>query len=83
MVYQASISNGKVPESPMKVRIKDDKFSSLHWQFLIQSIEKVPGFWKIHAYKIGGQVFNLDEIEHGVLRANRGKNWHFIKFIEK
>jgi len=50
MVYQASISNGKVPESPMKV----------------------PGFWKIHAYKIGGQVFNLDEIEHGVLRSNRG-----------
>ena len=62
--------------------IKDDKFSSLYWQFCIQSIEKVPGFWKIHAYKIGGQVFNLDEIEHGVLRSNRGKNWYFIKFFE-
>merc|ERR1719216_817822 len=33
---------------------------------------KVPGFWKIHAYNIGGLVYALDQMEHGVLRANRG-----------
>merc|ERR1719474_1807566 len=33
---------------------------------------KVPGFWKIHCYNIGGLVYSLDEIEHGVLRANKG-----------
>jgi len=33
---------------------------------------KVPGFWKIHAYNIGGLVYTLDQMEHGVLRANRG-----------
>lgn len=37
-----------------------------------ESPMKVPGFWKIHAYNIGGCVYNLDEIEHGVLRANKG-----------
>ena len=30
------------------------------------------GFWRIHAYNIGGLVYNLDEIEHGVLRRNKG-----------
>ena len=25
-----------------------------------------------HAYKVGGLVFTLDEMEHGVLRCNRG-----------
>jgi len=33
---------------------------------------KVPGFWKIHAYNIGGLVYTLDQMEHGVLRANKG-----------
>lgn len=33
---------------------------------------KVPGFWKIHCYNIGGLVYTLDEIEHGVLRNNKG-----------
>ena len=30
------------------------------------------GFWRIHAYNIGGLIYNLDEIEHGVLRRNKG-----------
>ena len=30
------------------------------------------GFWRIHAYNIGGLVYSLDEIEHGVLRMNKG-----------
>jgi len=33
---------------------------------------KVAGFWKIHAYNIGGFPYTLDQMEHGVLRANRG-----------
>jgi len=39
---------------------------------LPESPVKVPGFWKIHCYNIGGSVYTLDEIEHGVLRANKG-----------
>merc|ERR1712004_633993 len=33
---------------------------------------KVPGFWSITCYNIGGLVYSLDDIEHGVLRANKG-----------
>eukprot|EP00091_Calanus_sinicus_P010377 TRINITY_DN24186_c0_g1_i1.p1 TRINITY_DN24186_c0_g1~~TRINITY_DN24186_c0_g1_i1.p1 ORF type:complete len:278 (+),score=39.79 TRINITY_DN24186_c0_g1_i1:264-1097(+) len=39
---------------------------------LPESPVKVPGFWKIHCYNIGGSVYTLDEIEHGVLRTNNG-----------
>lgn len=39
---------------------------------LPESPVKVPGFWKIHCYNIGGSVYTLDEIEHGILRANNG-----------
>jgi len=39
---------------------------------LPDSPKDVPGFWKIHCYNIGGLVYTLDEIEHGVLRANKG-----------
>ena len=47
--------------------------SSIVFTLNIFFLLKVPGFWKIHAYNIGGCVYNLDEIEHGVLRANKGK----------
>ena len=33
---------------------------------------QVPGFWKLHCYNIGGLVYTLDQIEHGVLRTNKG-----------
>jgi len=36
------------------------------------SPKDVPGFWEIHCYDIGGLVYNLDEMEHGVLRSNKG-----------
>lgn len=39
---------------------------------LPQAPKDVAGFWSIHCYNIGGLVYSLDEIEHGVLRANRG-----------
>jgi len=39
---------------------------------LPESPVKVPGFWKIHCYNIGGSIYTLDEIEHGVLRTNNG-----------
>ena len=28
--------------------------------------------WNKYAYNVGGLLFTLDEIEHGVLRCNRG-----------
>lgn len=31
----------------------------------------VPNFWGTHAYNIGGFIFTLDDIEHGILRGNR------------
>merc|ERR1712004_729617 len=34
--------------------------------------KEVPGFWSITCYNIGGLVYSLDDIEHGVLRANKG-----------
>jgi len=34
--------------------------------------KNVADFWSIHCYKIGGYVYNLDDMEHGVLRANKG-----------
>merc|ERR1712047_70812 len=34
--------------------------------------KEVPGFWSITCYNIGGLVYCLDDIEHGVLRANKG-----------
>jgi len=36
------------------------------------SPKDVPGFWKIHCYNIGGSNYSLDDMEHGVLRNNKG-----------
>ncbi|XP_023321826.1 uncharacterized protein LOC111696454 isoform X1 [Eurytemora carolleeae] len=36
------------------------------------SPKDVDGFWRIHCYKIGNGVYSLDDMEHGVLRANKG-----------
>ena len=33
------------------------------------SVLGVTNFWKSIAYNIGGHVFTLDDIEHGVLRG--------------
>lgn len=38
---------------------------------LPQSVLDVQLFWKTTAYRIGGHVFSLDDIEHGILRGNR------------
>jgi len=38
---------------------------------LPESVLKVQQFWKVTAYNIGGLVYCLDAIEHGILR---GKN---------
>ncbi|EFX70595.1 hypothetical protein DAPPUDRAFT_228243 [Daphnia pulex] len=37
---------------------------------LPSSLLEVTNFWKHSAYKISGLVFSLDDIEHGILRAN-------------
>lgn len=36
------------------------------------SVNEVPGFFRRVAYAIGGYRFSLDDIEHGILRANAG-----------
>ncbi len=33
---------------------------------------KVSGMWSKFAYNVGSCLFTLDDIEHGVLRCNRG-----------
>jgi hypothetical protein len=35
------------------------------------SVQEVPGFFRRVAYDIGGRRFSPDDIEHGILRANR------------
>lgn len=36
------------------------------------SVLEVNNFWNRTAYNIGGYSFSLDDIEHGILRGNRG-----------
>lgn len=43
----------------------------LHYA-IIDSVQDVPGLFMRAAYQLGGQRFSADDIEHGVLRANRG-----------
>ncbi|KAL3841343.1 hypothetical protein ACJMK2_019502 [Sinanodonta woodiana] len=38
---------------------------------LPSSVLQIQQFWKRTGYKIGGHVFSLDDMEHGVLRGNR------------
>ena len=28
----------------------------------------IKGMWNVYSYYVGGQLFTLDEIEHGILR---------------
>jgi hypothetical protein len=37
----------------------------------LASPAKIPAFWKAIKYNVGGFIFSLDDIEHGILRANR------------
>jgi Protein of unknown function, DUF547 len=37
-----------------------------------KSVMEIPSFFGIVAYRIGEQVFTLDEIENGIMRANAG-----------
>ncbi len=39
---------------------------------VLRRMTEVPRFFTRTVYDVGGQLFNLDAIEHGVLRANRG-----------
>ena len=36
---------------------------------LPNSVLNVQRFWKVTAYTIGGLVYSLDDIEHGILRG--------------
>ncbi|KAK3580926.1 hypothetical protein CHS0354_008218 [Potamilus streckersoni] len=38
---------------------------------LPSSVLQIQQFWKKTGYKIGGYIFSLDDMEHGVLRGNR------------
>jgi hypothetical protein len=39
-----------------------------------KSVKEVPSFFKTVFYNVGGYVFSLDDIEHGVLRGNKKKH---------
>ncbi|XP_041367842.1 uncharacterized protein LOC121382326 [Gigantopelta aegis] len=41
-------------------------------QTIPDSVLRIQQFWKTTGYNIGGHVFTLDDIEHGILRSNRG-----------
>ena len=36
---------------------------------LPSSVLELQSFWRTNAYSIGGLVFSLDDIEHGILRG--------------
>lgn len=38
----------------------------------VSSVLEISGFWGSFAYNIGGLVYTLDELEHGILRGNAG-----------
>jgi len=43
---------------------------------LPNSTKSIPNFWTDYCYNIGGLDYSLDDIEHGVLRANKGTANH-------
>lgn len=38
----------------------------------VSSVLEITGFWRTFAYNIGGLVYTLDDLEHGILRENAG-----------
>ena len=40
--------------------------------YLHSKDKKLQGMWTKYAYNVGGLLFTLDEIEHGILRCNKG-----------
>jgi len=44
-----------------------------------RSVKEVPGFFHRITYRIGGYDFSLDEIEHGILRANRRPPYRLLR----
>lgn len=40
-----------------------------------QSVQEVKGFFENVSYHVGGYLFSLDEIEHGILRGNQKKHF--------
>lgn len=40
-----------------------------------QSVQEVKGFFEETSYHVGGYLFSLDEIEHGILRGNQKKHF--------
>ncbi len=41
-----------------------------------KSVKDIPSFFEAVCYNIGGHIFSLDDIEHGILRGNKKK--HFL-----
>jgi len=48
-----------------------------------RSVKEVPGFFHRITYTIGGYDFSLDEIEHGILRANRRPPYRLFRPFSK
>jgi hypothetical protein len=43
------------------------------------SIQDVKGFFTKASYRLGGNIFNLDDIEHGILRNNERRPYSFFR----
>jgi hypothetical protein len=39
-----------------------------------KSVKEVQSFFKVICYNVGGYIFSLDDIEHGILRGNKRKH---------
>lgn len=38
----------------------------------VSSVLEIVSFWRVWAYDVGGLTYTLDELEHGLMRGNRG-----------
>jgi hypothetical protein len=50
---------------------------------LEQSVKEFPGFFDRVAYEIGGYVFSLNAMEHGILRGNRRPPYRLFRPFQK
>jgi hypothetical protein len=50
---------------------------------LEQSVKEFPGFFDRVAYEIGGYIFSLNAMEHGILRGNQRPPYRFFRPFKK
>ncbi len=55
---------------------------AMHHANIKESVLEQPSFFVRHAYRVGSYLFNLSDIEHGVLRGNRAPFLGRVPFIK-